>query len=59
MTELEITLVLIFGWIQGVAFGYIMWAPMTPQKKSFLEGLSLKFIWGRFVKLTTKIENLL
>jgi hypothetical protein len=50
VSELEITLVLIFSWIQGVAFGYIVWAPMTSQKKSFLEGMSLKFIWGRFIK---------
>lgn len=50
MTELEITLLFVLCWIQGVAFGYIVWAPMTPKKKLFLEGMSLKFIWGRFIK---------
>lgn len=50
MTELEIFLLLFLNWINGIILGYIIWAPMSPQKKSFLEGMSLKFIWGRFIK---------
>ena len=50
MTEFEIVLALIFNWIMGIVLGYIIWAPHTPFKQSFLEGMSLKVIWGRFIK---------
>ena len=50
MIELEISLLLILTWINGIVLGYIIWAPTSPYKQGLLKGLSLKFIWGRFVK---------
>jgi hypothetical protein len=45
-----ITLLLIVNWINGIALGYVIWAPMTPFKQGLINGLILKFIWGRFIK---------
>jgi hypothetical protein len=50
MSGLEITLLLILAWIDGIILGYIIWAPTTSYKQGLNDGLSLKFIWGRFVK---------
>ena len=50
MTELETFLLLILAWIDGIILGYILWAPRSPYKQGLIDGLSLKFIWGRFVK---------
>ncbi len=50
MTELETFLLLIVAWINGIILGYIIWAPTSPFKQGLINGLSLKFIWGRFVK---------
>ena len=50
MTELETFLLLILTWINGIILGYIFWAPTSPYKQGLINGLSLKFIWGRFVK---------
>lgn len=50
MSELEIVLLLLYGWGIGVVFGYILWAPDSNFKQAFMDGLSLKFIWGRFIK---------
>lgn len=50
MTDLEIAIFVAIAWILGIVHGYIMWAPLTPFKQAFVDGLSLKFIWGRFVK---------
>lgn len=43
-------LIIIFAWVCGVGVGYIVWAPETRNKRAFLDGLSLKFIWGRWMK---------
>ena len=50
MTDFEIAIFVVIAWLQGIVYGYIMWAPLTPFKQAFMDGLSLKFIWGRFVK---------
>jgi len=50
MSGLEITLLLILAWINGIILGYIIWAPRSPYKQGLIDGLSLRFIWGRFVK---------
>ncbi len=50
MSELEIALLLIFTWINGIILGYIIWAPTSPFKQAIIHGMSLKFIWGRFIK---------
>jgi hypothetical protein len=36
-------------WVLGYLFGYIVWAPMTPFKQGFMDGLSLRII-GKFLK---------
>lgn len=46
----EITASLAIGWVLGVLLGYVVWAPDTRFKQNFVDGLTLKFIWGRFVK---------
>ena len=50
MTDIEIAVVAVLMFIQGITVGYILWAPATPFKRGFVDGLSLKFLWGRFVK---------
>ena len=50
MSEFQITLLIILNWINGIFLGYIIWSPNTPFKRGLIDGLSLKFIWGRFVK---------
>jgi hypothetical protein len=43
----EVTLCLFIGWILGVIFGYVIWAPNTRFKQNFINGLTLRFIWRR------------
>ena len=50
MSDLEVVIYFVIAWLLGIVYGYIMWAPLTPFKQAFVDGLSLKFIWGRFVK---------
>jgi hypothetical protein len=47
MTEFETVLLMILMYVNGVMFGYIAWAPDTPFKKGLVDGLSLKFLWGK------------
>lgn len=47
MSELEIVFYVLIGWLNGVILGYILWAPETNFKKGFIDGLSLRFIWGK------------
>ncbi len=46
----EITVYFFVGWVLGILLGYVVWAPETSFKRGFVDGLSLKFLWGRFVK---------
>ena len=50
MSDLTIAILVVIAWLEGLVIGYIMWAPTSPFKQAFMDGLSLKFIWGRFVK---------
>ena len=50
MTDLEIAFYILLGWVNGFLLAYIVWAPVTPFYQAFINGLSLKFIWGRFIK---------
>jgi hypothetical protein len=50
MNEFQTVLLVLFAYLQGVVIGYIIWAPQSTFKKSFVDGISLKIIWGRFVK---------
>ena len=40
-------LYLLIGLVIGYLIGYIIWAPDTTFKRNFVDGLTLKFIWGR------------
>lgn len=35
------------GWILGIGIGYIMWAPLSQFKRAFIDGMTLKFLWGK------------
>jgi hypothetical protein len=35
------------GWAVGILLGYVMWAPETRFKKNFVDGLTLRFLWGK------------
>jgi len=50
MTDFETVILLFYVWICGVVLGYILWAPDTRFKRGLIEGLSLHFIWRRFLK---------
>lgn len=50
MSELAIAGLMLFMWIQGLAIGYVKWGPDSAFKRAFIEGLTLKIIWGRWVK---------
>jgi len=41
------TLLLLLMWVQGIGLGYIIWAPETTFKRGLMDGLSLKFLWGK------------
>jgi hypothetical protein len=47
MTEIEIAMVATLTFVQGLMVGYIIWAPETPFKQGLVDGLSLKFLWGK------------
>jgi len=35
------------GLAQGIVLGYIWWAPRTPFKDAFLDGITFAWIWDR------------
>jgi hypothetical protein len=41
------TLYLLIGYALGIIIGYIIWAPDTTFKRNFVDGLTLRFLWGR------------
>jgi len=47
MSVIEISIVAMLMFIQGITVGYILWAPNTPFKQGLIDGLSLKFLWGK------------
>lgn len=47
MTDLEIAVLVLLAWVNGVFLGYIIWAPPSPFKQGFMDGLSLKFLWSK------------
>ena len=50
MSDLELALLTFYAWLCGLGVGYIFWAPETRFRRAFVDGLSLKFIWGRWIK---------
>ena len=47
MNDIEIAIVAVLMFINGITVGYILWAPNTPFKQGLIDGLSLKFLWGK------------
>jgi hypothetical protein len=47
MTDIEIAIWMVLMFIQGITVGYILWAPTTAFKQGLVDGLSLKFLWGK------------
>lgn len=47
MTDIEMAIVAVLMFINGIVVGYILWAPATPFKQGLVDGLSLKFLWGK------------
>ena len=47
MTDIEIAILMVLMFIQGITVGYILWAPITAFKQGLIDGLSLKFLWGK------------
>jgi hypothetical protein len=45
MSDFEMSLVVLFVWLQGICTGYILWAPLTPFKQSLIDGLTFKYFW--------------
>ena len=35
------------GYAVGILLGYVIWAPETRFKKHFVDGLTLRFLWGK------------
>lgn len=35
------------GYAVGIITGYVVWAPETRFKRSFVDGLTLRFLWGK------------
>jgi hypothetical protein len=44
MNDIEMAIVAVLMFIQGITVGYILWAPATPFKQGLVDGLSLKFL---------------
>ncbi len=34
-------------WVSGLVIGYIIWAPDSAFKRSFVDGMSLSFLWKK------------
>ncbi len=47
MSDIEMAIVAVLMFINGIMVGYILWAPTTPFKQGLVDGLSLKFLWGK------------
>jgi len=47
MNDIEIAMIAVLMFMQGLMVGYIIWAPDTAFKRGVIDGLSLKFIWKK------------
>jgi len=50
MSEMFVVFIYLLGLVQGSVVAYILFAPETVFKKSFVSAMALEFIWKRFVK---------
>jgi uncharacterized membrane protein YciS (DUF1049 family) len=44
MNDVEIAVLIALMFIHGIIIGYIIWAPLTPFKQGFKDGLTFKFL---------------
>lgn len=44
MSEEWTAALIAFAWLQGILFGYVLWAPETAFKRGFIDGLTFKFL---------------
>ncbi len=49
MSDIEWVFVILVVWNQGVLLGYILWAPMTVFKRSFIDTLTFKWLWNKLL----------
>jgi hypothetical protein len=47
MNDFEIAILAVLMFIQGITVGYVLWAPTTSFKQGLIDGLTLKFLWGK------------
>jgi hypothetical protein len=47
MNDIEMAIVAVLMFIQGLMVGYILWAPETAFKQGVIDGLTLKFLWRK------------
>ena len=47
MNDFETAVVPALMFVQGITVGYILWAPTTAFKQGLVDGLTLKFLWGK------------
>ena len=47
MSDFAIVCLMLFMWIQGFVFGYLKWGPDSTFKRAFIDGLTLKILWGK------------
>jgi len=47
MDEFETVALMLLMYVNGLALGYIVWAPTTPFKQGIIDGMSLKFLWSK------------
>jgi hypothetical protein len=47
MSDISIALLMLLMYAQGIAVGYILWAPETAFKRGLMDGLTFKFLWSK------------
>ena len=45
--EITTIVLMIIMYVQGLVVGYIFWAPDTNFKRGLMDGITLKFLWGK------------
>jgi len=47
MNDLWLIAMYVLGIVQGVIFGFVLWAPDSAFKQGFINGITLKFLWAK------------
>lgn len=50
MNEFLYIALYLFGLLQGGVFAYVFWGKDSAFKRGLIDGLTFKFIWGKFQK---------